>query len=152
MTDLRKRAQEYLALTDATIGFRDESAKIIAEQVAEIERLRKDAERYRELNTPEIHDFLLAVEREAMHQRDRWGVEHDAGKADSDWFWLIGYLAGKAIHKPEKSLHHIITTAAACLNWHAAKIGAHNAMRPGIAGEAVIMPKPNHAAAPEPKA
>lgn len=93
----------------------------------------RDAARYRELATPEIHDFLKAVEREALHQRDRWGAEHDAGKTDADWFWLIGYLAGKAINKPEKLLHHVITTAAACLNWHAARVGAHTAMRPGIA-------------------
>jgi hypothetical protein len=93
----------------------------------------RDAARYRELVTPEIHDFLKAVEREALHQRNRWGAEHDAGKTDADWFWLIGYLAGKAINKPEKLLHHVITTAAACLDWHAARVGAHTAMRPGIA-------------------
>lgn len=109
---------------------------------------RRKAALYDALATPEIHDFIVAVEREALHQRDRWGVEHDAGKADTDWYWLIGYLAGKAVLKPEKALHHIITTAAACLNWHAAKLGAHNAMRPGISGEAVIMPKPNHDAPP----
>lgn len=108
----------------------------------------EDAKKYRALATPEISDFLKAVEREALHQRDRWGVEHDAGKADSDWFWLIGFLAGKALHKPEKMLHHIITTAAACLNWHAARVSAHTAMRPGISGEGAVMaPKPNHDAA-----
>lgn len=97
-----------------------------------------DAAKYRALNTPEIRDFIVAVEREALHQRERWGSEHDAGKFDSDWFWLIGYLAGKAIRPdtaPEKQLHHIITTAAALLNWHAAKMGAHTSMRPGIAGD-----------------
>lgn len=94
---------------------------------------KADAERYRELATPEVADFLAAVEREALHQRDRWGVENDGGKTDADWFWLIGYLAGKALHKPEKLLHHVITTAAACLNWHAARTGNYTAMRPGIA-------------------
>lgn len=114
----------------------------------ELAGLKAKAARYDELSTPEIHDFLVAVEREALHQRDRWGVNHDAGKADSDWFWLIGFLAGKALHKPEKMLHHIITTAAACLNWHAARVGAHTAMRPGISGESAVMaPKPNHDAA-----
>jgi hypothetical protein len=94
--------------------------------------LLEKAAKYDAINTPEIHDFMKAVENEALHQRDRWGADHDAGKTDADWFWLIGYLAGKAMNKPEKALHHIITTAAACLNWHAAKIGAHNKMRPGI--------------------
>lgn len=97
-----------------------------------------DAAKYRAINTPEIRDFIAAVEREALHQRERWGSEHDAGKADADWFWLIGFLAGKAIRPdttPEKQLHHIITTAAALLNWHSAKIGMHTAMRPGIGGK-----------------
>lgn len=84
------------------------------------------------INSPHTEDFLEAVRLEAAHQRERWGSEHDDGKADTDWFWLIGYLAGKAIHKPEKQLHHIITTAAACLNWHAARSGADTRMRPGI--------------------
>lgn len=97
-----------------------------------LEQLEQDAAKYRALNTPEVADFIAAVEREALHQRDRWGADHDAGKTDADWFWLIGYLAGKAVHKTEKRLHHIITTAAACLNWHAAALGVHNKMRPGI--------------------
>lgn len=150
-----------------------------------------------QLNTPHTTDFLEAVRIEAAHQRERWGSEHDAGKTDADWFWLVGYLAGKALgasksealpryrHKkrgttyevlsiaedenrrgtnvviyrgeddgkiwtrpseqffdgrfeelppkpPEKKLHHIITTAAACLNWHAHATGADTRMRPGI--------------------
>jgi hypothetical protein len=94
--------------------------------------IARDAARYRELSTPEINDFILAIEREALHQRDRWGSDHDARKTDSDWFWLIGYVAGKALHKPEKRLHHIITTAAVCLNWHAHAIEMFTKMRPGI--------------------
>jgi hypothetical protein len=93
---------------------------------AEVDRLRSL------INTPHTNDFLNAVRLEAAHQRERWSVEHDAGKTDADWFWLIGYLAGKALNKPEKQLHHIITTAAACLNWHANKTGASTSMRPGI--------------------
>lgn len=84
------------------------------------------------LNTPHTAEFLKAVHLEAMHQRERWSTEHDAGKTDADWFWLVGYLTGKALHKPEKQLHHIIATAAALLNWHAARDGVSTAMRPGI--------------------
>jgi hypothetical protein len=84
------------------------------------------------INNPHTDDFLEAVKLEAAHQRERWASDHDAGKTDADWFWLVGYLAGKAIHKPEKQLHHIITTAAALLNWHAAKTGNDTRMRPGI--------------------
>jgi hypothetical protein len=90
-------------------------------RVAELEAL---------INNPHTADFLEAVRLEAAHQRERWGTEHDDGKTDADWFWLVGYLAGKAIHKPEKQLHHIITTAAACLNWHMARTVGTN-MRPG---------------------
>jgi hypothetical protein len=94
----------------------------------------RDVAAYRAINTPEIGDFIEAIRREALHQRERWGTKHGAGKTDADWFWLIGYLAGKTLHAKtrDKQLHHIITTAAACLNWHAAKVGAHTAMRPGI--------------------
>jgi hypothetical protein len=102
---------------------------------AEQARDAQYAARYRRINTPEISDFLSAVHNEALHQRERWGSQSDSGKADPDWFWLIGYLAGKAIRPdaaPEKQLHHIITTAAACLNWHGARVGAYVEMRPGI--------------------
>ena len=110
------------------------------------------------INNPHTNDFLEAVRTEAAHQRERWGTDHDAGKADEDWFWLIGYLAGKALHTPirkdleaffevppysfaeglsekikEKQLHRIITVAAAALNWHAAVRGEDTRMRPGIA-------------------
>jgi hypothetical protein len=83
------------------------------------------------INSPHTEEFLEAVRLEAAHQRDRWPAAHDAGKDDSDWFWLIGYVAGKALHKPQKQLHHIITTAAVCLNWHMARTVGTN-MRPGI--------------------
>jgi hypothetical protein len=87
------------------------------------------------VNTPEIHDFLQAVNLEAAFQREKWGADGDAGKTDADWFWLIGYLAGKAIRpgaSDEKRLHRIITVAAVCANWHLARLGKTD-MRPGIA-------------------
>lgn len=114
----------------------------------EHDELLRKAAAYDALNTPEISDFLAAVEREALHQRQRWAASGDAGKTDADGLWLLGYLAGKAVNAGaladaglvphqrslagEKRLHHIITTAAACLNWHAARVGAYRDMRPGI--------------------
>lgn len=100
-----------------------------------------DAAKYRELNTPEIADFLVAIEREALHQRERHGADHDAGKSDFDWVFLLGHLATRSAMYAkagnlDKALHHIITSAAVCLNWHAAKVGAHTGMRPGTAGDA----------------
>lgn len=97
----------------------------------EIDRLRTL------LNTPELHDFAKAVALEAAHQRERWGSQHDTGKEPEDWFWLLGYLGGKALsaHKigdMKKAMHHTISSAAALANWHAALAGTSNAMRPGI--------------------
>src|SRR3954465_5975823 len=100
--------------------------------LAEIDRLKAM------LNTPELVDFAQAVVLEAVHQRQRFGAEHDAGKTAADWFWLIGYLAQKAMMSAiagdqDKALHHAITTASALANWHAQLLGADNSMRPGIA-------------------
>lgn len=96
-----------------------------------------------QLNTPELHDFAAGVVSEAQHQRERWGVEGDAGKTPADWFWLVGYLAGKALTAAnasitEKALHHTISTAAALANWHAAMSGASNVMRPGTDQDAAL--------------
>lgn len=89
------------------------------------------------INTPLTDDFVTAVNMEALHQRERWGAAHDAGKQPADWFWLIGYLAQKAMtaHIAEnrvKAAHHTISTAAAMANWHLAITGADTSMRPGI--------------------
>lgn len=108
-------------------------------EVVELRARVRDLESERD--NPETRDFLAGVAREAAHQRARWGAEHDAGKEDSDWLWLIGYLAGKALHKPEKRLHHLITTAAALLNWHRHDLGKTN-MRPGIDGESALTALP----------
>lgn len=76
------------------------------------------------LNSPEIEDFLEGVQREAAHQREKWGMIHDSKKTPEDWLWLIAYVATKAsqaakYQDQKRYLHHIITTAACCLNWHA---------------------------------
>lgn len=106
-------------------------------QAAEISILRFENERLNKIiNSPQSDDFIRAVSTEAEHQRQRWGSDHDSGKTAADWFWLVGYLAGKALHahiagNAEKAEHHIITTAAACANWHGALFGRNN-MKPGI--------------------
>lgn len=88
------------------------------------------------INSPQSNDFLRAVSIEAEHQRQRWGAEGDAGKTPADWFWLVGYLGGKALHahaaeNVEKAEHHVITTAAALANWHRHMFGKTDT-RPGI--------------------
>jgi hypothetical protein len=89
------------------------------------------------LNTPEVEDFDKGVPLEAAHQVLRWGTQHDAGKNAEDWFWLVGYLAGKALAAQksgdrEKAKHHCISTAAALRNWHAHLRSGASEMRPGI--------------------
>lgn len=89
------------------------------------------------INTPLTDDFMQAVRVEAAHQRERWGSEHDEGKTPEDWLWLVAYLSTKATQANRyedagKYLHHIITCAAACLNWHANATGTETKMRPGV--------------------
>jgi hypothetical protein len=89
------------------------------------------------IDTPHTSDFLKAVPLEAAHQIKRWGVEHDEGKQPEDWFWLVGYLAGKALHAAktgdiEKAKHHTISTAACMLNWHRRLTGDDATFQPGI--------------------
>ena len=112
------------------------SADAVRELQDEVDRLNAI------INTPQSNDFLRAVSTEAEHQRQRWGSDHDAGKAPADWFWLVGYLAGKALHAhgagdTTKAEHHIITTAAALANWHLSMFGKTD-MRPSIDGEAAL--------------
>jgi hypothetical protein len=119
-----------------------------AEAIAELKALREDAPLYQfaidhalhlldSIDTPHTTNFLAAVQLEALHQRERWGTEHDSGKAPSDWFWLLGWLAGKSVHAAvsgdvEKAKHHAISSAAVLLNWHAALGLVDSRMRPGI--------------------
>ena len=84
---------------------------------AEVERLKAL------INTPHNDNFLEGVRIEAAHQREKWGEAHDRGKSAEHWYWLVGYLAGKALRatidgKQDKALHHTISSAAALLHWH----------------------------------
>lgn len=97
--------------------FSDQMSKYIDalhESRTEVDRLKKL------IWTPHTKDFLEAVKIEAAHQRERWGDDHDKMKIDADWFWTLGWLSGKAVHREsqEKRLHHIVTSAALLLNWH----------------------------------
>lgn len=79
------------------------------------------------VNNPQTADFLEAVRAETAHQVERWGEAHDRGKSAENWFWLVGYLAGKCLRAcitgdREKALHHTISAAAALANWHKAII------------------------------
>lgn len=139
--------KEDLDRKDALIGTAAEELRAAREDV---KHWRAEAERMnREINTPETISFIQGILREAAHQRQRWGNDHDVGKAPEDWSWLVGHLVGKSLRyhslavafreladaepvgsgeraflgekarrAAEKSIHHIITAAAACANWH----------------------------------
>lgn len=160
------RSTEHNAVEDAKIALHGFGwlTKMAHQSEDTLRQLYADSLRERRslediLNTPEFHDFVKAVPLEAAHQLQRWGTKSDDGKTSSDWFWLIGYLAGKVLsnigraenlvsilpHCTDaetvgrqiaearlKAMHHCITTAAACSNWHRALLGKFE-MRPGIA-------------------
>jgi hypothetical protein len=74
------------------------------------------------VNNPHTEIFLDATRLEAAHQRDRFGMPHARNKSGENWFWLVGYLAGKCLRAviegdKEKAKHHTISSAAALANW-----------------------------------
>jgi hypothetical protein len=94
------------------------------------------------ISRPYIGVWTDEVIIEAAHQRDRWGASQDHGKSPEDWFWLIGYLAGKALasHKAgdmEKARHHTVSTAAVLAHWAAAVAGDESVFRPGLGVEKI---------------
>jgi hypothetical protein len=105
-------------------------AELIAELRAEIARLNGL------INVPHTEDWHEAVTLEAAHQIGRWGVEHDRGKEPTDWLWLLGFLAGKAVNAAkmgdiEKAKHHTISSGAVLLNWHRHLSGTEVTFQPG---------------------
>lgn len=74
------------------------------------------------LSRPEIDEFYDGVVLESAHQRQRWGDAHDRSKSAENWFWLVGYLSGKALRSAiegdqAKARHHTISSAAALFQW-----------------------------------
>ena len=130
---LRSRVMMSLAVVRRTYRY----MRLASEYRLRAMRLGKS---YRDLesiiDTPHTGEWFEAVRLEAAHQIKRWGIDHDKGKDPADWFWLLGYLGGKALASAlagdtEKAKHHIITSAAALLNWFRRITGDSTAMRPG---------------------
>lgn len=76
-----------------------------------------------EKDEPIVDDFFAGVKAEKEHQRKRWGDVHDRNKTGAEWYWLVGYLAGKALYAmlsgdTYKAKHHTISAAAALAHWH----------------------------------
>ena len=132
---------EEINAENIDVLFVDEKLEELEERMREHEEMRVELYNLKVLlSTPEVEDFDKAVPLEAAHQVRRWGAEHDAGKMPMDWFWLVGYLAGKALAAhmngdPHKAKHHCISTAAVLRNWHAHIRAGTSDMRPGISAE-----------------
>ncbi len=121
---------------------RDEQLRIVLAELA-IER-DDNAKLRATLNSPEVVHFAQGVMNEAAHQIDRWGEPHDRSKSAEGWFWLIAWLAGKALRAAitgdrDKALHHTISTAAVCANWHRAILRDETGA--GIGSDADIRPQ-----------
>lgn len=124
------------------------SAEMAANTIELIDSLQAESDEAQRLkcliNTPEMDSFLRAVHIEAVHQIEKWGTASDRAKRPADWFWLVGYLSGKALHaaaegNESKALHHCISTAAALYNWHCAIKGSEFRMCPGRSDLAEIV-------------
>lgn len=109
---------ELLGLTpDASEQAILASIRVLVADRAERDRLKAL------LNRPETMRFLEGTRLEVAHQVERWGTVHDRAKEPADWFWLVGYLAGKALRSHidgdhDKARHHCISSAAVLANWH----------------------------------
>jgi hypothetical protein len=122
----------------ATLRVDASFAVMLADEIERLEAL---------INTPHTDDFLEAVKLEAAHQRQRWGIAHDRSKSAENWFWLVGYLSGKALRAAidgnhEKALHHTISSGAALLQWHEAIHADPTGV--GLGADVDLDPEPNN--------
>lgn len=86
-------------------------------------------------DAPVVDDFWKGVRNEREFQRKQWGSVDDRNKNPADWFWLVGYLAGKALAAhvagdDYKARHHTISTAAALSHWYDAIAVKRDPSRP----------------------
>lgn len=105
-------------------------ADLAAPDIAQLEATLRDERMEHDLlkellSRPQIDDFWEGIVAEAGHQRQRWGEAHDRSKSAENWYWLVGYLAGKALRATidgdmDKAKHHTISAAAALFQWHQA--------------------------------
>lgn len=78
------------------------------------------------IHSPESNEFLKGASIEAEYQRQLHGVDETDSRYDwQQWFWVTGYLLGKALAacrsgegNGEKAKHHLVTSAALLNNWH----------------------------------
>lgn len=119
------------------MSFDQDPQESITMSRADLMQLKDERDRLHALvNSPETLRFLEGVRLEVAHQVEKWGTVHDRAKEPADWYWLVGYLAGKALSahiagNTEKALHHCISTAAVLANWHTHIACGSGLMTPG---------------------
>lgn len=139
---------DYCTVKDAQ--GRDFALTVQPKLLQKLEQAIGENARLRELiGRPYIGAWADEIIVEAAHQRDRWGADHDHGKQPEDWFWLVGYLAGKclAAYKAgdqSKARHHTVSTAAVLAHWAAAIDGNEGVFRPASGAEALQHTLPGH--------
>jgi len=103
------------------------------------ETLKADADAWRARNTTDITDFVAALQREAVRQRDARGIM-PGSKGAEDWLWTVASLSTAAVqssHSTDRAeyLQLIVACAAACLNWHASAVRRPLSVAPGGEGK-----------------
>lgn len=143
MTDKEVRAAlesaQVMKFQDSRMGSRVRFVHLTEQLAEELLRARAQLTGILEVvNTPQTEEFFTAVKNEAAHQRARWGKEHDERKDPEHWFWTLGFLSGKALRfaiaqakalaqgeqytadaAQQDALHHVVSSAALLLLWHA---------------------------------
>ena len=93
-----------------------------------LEKMVKEMERMQSLFASRVFwNFVDGLEREAAEEMGRSRSAPDQEWQKEDWFWLIGWVVGKALQAHirgdcEKALHHTVSSAAVLINWQAAFI------------------------------
>jgi hypothetical protein len=117
-----------------------------------IDNLRTDLERERkargELAGAVTNSFWEGLRVEREFQRRKWGAVDDRNKAPADWFWLVGYLAGKALTAhvtgdSYKARHHTISAAAVLSHWWDAILVPVDETKPSDLEKAIAEASPN---------
>lgn len=69
---------------------------------------------------PVTDDFWADAAEESRYQSEHWGEDHDNAKSDDEWFWTLGFLAGKVL-RPDadvfKKRHRLRAAAALLHQW-----------------------------------
>ena len=77
-------------------------------------------------------DFWGDAAYESGYQRQHWGAEHDAGKSDSEWFWLFSFIVGKVL-RPGATIEkkrHRLRAAAGVLFWWDQQLAGRSVVEP----------------------